>query len=70
MDTNFAGDWKDGDHDCSESVLSETGFLIVFAGCPFTLDSKLQIEIALSTTGNEYIALVTAMGRLSPPWTL
>ena len=33
----------------------------MFAGCPITWDSRLQTEIALSTTESEYIALSTAM---------
>ena len=40
--------------------------LIMFAGCPITLGSKLQTEIALSTTESEYIALSTAMREVIP----
>ena len=61
VDADFAGGWKDGDHDSPESVLSRTGFVIMYAGCPITWGSKLQTEIALSTTESEYIALSTAM---------
>ena len=38
----------------------------MFAGCPITWGSKLQTEIALSTTENEYIALSSAMREVIP----
>ena len=66
VDADFAGGWKDGDHDRPESVLSRTGYIIMFAGCPVTWASKLQTEIALSTTESEYIALSTAMREVIP----
>lgn len=66
VDADFAGGWKDGDHSSPESVLSRTGFIICFAGCPITWTSKLQTEIALSTTESEYIALSTAMRETIP----
>ena len=50
MLTGFAGEWKDGDHSSPEAVLSWTGFVIMHAGYPITWSSKLQTEIALSTT--------------------
>ena len=61
VDADFAGVWKDGNHDSPESVLSRTGFVIMYAGCPITWGSKLQTEIAMSTTESEYIALSSAM---------
>ena len=39
------------------AVLSRTGFVISYAGCPIYWASKLQTEIALSTTEAEYMAL-------------
>jgi hypothetical protein len=66
VDADFAGGWKDGDHDSPESVLSRTGYVIMFAGCPITWGSKLQTEIALSTTESEYIALSTSMREVIP----
>ena len=45
VDAEFAGGWKDGDHDFPESVLSRTGYVIMFAGCPITWGSKLQTEM-------------------------
>ena len=66
VDADFAGGWKDGDHDSPESVLSRTGYVIMYAGCPITWGSKLQTEIALSTTESEYVALSTAMREVIP----
>ena len=57
IDADFAGGWKDGNHDCPESILSKTGYAIMFAGCPISLGSKYQTELALSTKKSEYIAL-------------
>ena len=61
VDADFSGGWKDGNHDSPESVLSRTGFVIMYAECPITRGSKLQTEIALSTTESEYIVLSSAM---------
>ena len=66
VDADFAGGWKDGDHDAPESVLSRTGYVIMYAGCPITWGSRMQTEIALSTTESEYIALSTAMREVIP----
>ncbi len=49
-----------------ESVLSRTGFVIMYAGCPIYWKSKLQTEIALSTTEAEYIALSHSMRKVLP----
>ena len=38
----------------------------MYAGCPITWGSKLQTEIALSTTESKYIALSTAMREVIP----
>ena len=66
VDADFAGGWKDGDHTSPESVLSRTGYVIMYTGCPITWSSKLQTEIALNTTESEYIALSTAMREVIP----
>ena len=49
-----------------ECVLSRTGFVIMYAGCPLTWCIKLQTEIVLSTTESEYIALSQAMREIIP----
>jgi len=66
VDADFAGGWNGGDKLSPECVMSRTGFVIMFAGCPITWASKLQTEIALSTTESEYIALSTAMREVIP----
>ena len=38
----------------------------MYAGCPITWGSKLQTEIALSTTESKYIALSSAMREVIP----
>ena len=50
VDADFAGCWSYGDHTNPECVLSRTSFVIMYAGCPLTWCSKLQMEIDLSTT--------------------
>lgn len=66
VDADFAGGWSSGDHTNPECVLSRTGFVIMYAGCPITWCSKLQTEIALSTTEAEYIALSQSMREIIP----
>ena len=46
VDAYFAGGWSSGDHTNPECVLSRTGFVIMYAGCPLTWCSKLQTEIS------------------------
>ena len=59
VDTDFAGGWKEGDHDSPESVLSRTCFVIMYYGCPIHWGSRMQTEISLSNTEIEYTALST-----------
>jgi len=66
VDADFAGGWTGGDSTNPETVLSRTGFVISYAGCPIYWQSKLQSEIALSTTEAEYIALSMAMREVLP----
>ena len=40
---------------------SRTGFVINYGGCPVTWASKLQTEVALSTTEAEYNALSSSL---------
>ena len=66
VDADFAGGWNSSDHANPECVLSHTGFVIVYAGCPIMWQSKLQTEIALSTTEAEYIALSQSLREVLP----
>ena len=66
VDADFAGGWSQADADSAENVMSRTGFVIMYAGCPVIWMSKLQTEIALSTAEAEYIALSQAMRTVIP----
>ena len=50
--------------------MSCTGYIIRYAGCPIEWYSKLQIEISLSTSEVEYIALSQALRIVVPLMTL
>ena len=52
--------------DDPRTAKSRTGYIITYAGCPVTWASKMQTEIALSSTEAEYIALSTAMREVKP----
>ena len=41
VDANFAGAWNKADSNNPENVLSRTGFVIFYAGCPILWSSKL-----------------------------
>jgi hypothetical protein len=66
VDADFAGRWHKEYSHLRDSVLSCTGSVVTFCGCPITWASKLQSEIALSTMESEYIALSTAARDLIP----
>jgi len=66
VDADFASGWSSSDCEEPSSVYSRTGFIIMYAGCPLVWVSKLQTEVALSTTEAEYIALSHAMRELIP----
>ena len=55
VDADFAGGWDKADSRNPEAVLSRTGYVLMYAKCPVLFCSKLQTEIALSTTEDEYI---------------
>ena len=61
MDAFHTGEWKkETAADDIDTAKSRTGFVIMFGGYPHIWSSKLQTEIALSSTKAEYIALSTA----------
>jgi hypothetical protein len=43
-----------------------TGYVILYASCPVIWASKLQTEIALSTTEEEFLATSTATCKVLP----
>jgi len=61
VDADFAGGWAKADADNPDNVLSRTGFVIFYAGCPIVWASRMQTEISLSTAESEYIACSTEM---------
>ena len=66
VDASFAGDWNAVWSEEPSSVLSRTGYIVLYANCPIIWCSKLQTEIALSTTESEYIALSQALRDVIP----
>ncbi|MGH7974068.1 MAG: Ty1/Copia family ribonuclease HI [bacterium] len=66
VDADFAGLWGHEDSQDPISARSRTGYVLVFAGCPILWVSKLQTEIALSTTEAEYVALSQSMRDVLP----
>ena len=65
-DSDFAGTWNKEYANQRSTVLSRTGFFIMYAGCPIVWESKLQTEIALSTCEADYIALSQCARKLIP----
>lgn len=70
VDADFAGGWSKEDSDEPTTVMSRTGFIINYMNCPIRWVSKLQSEIALSTTEAEYIALSQSMREIIPLMTM
>jgi hypothetical protein len=66
VDTDFAGLALKEDRKDPTSVKSRTGFVINVANCPVVWKSKLQQQIATSSTHAEYIGLSTAMKEIIP----
>jgi len=61
---DFAGLWHRDFAELCDCSLSRTGNVMTYCGCPIHWASKLQSEIALSTTESEYIALSMATREL------
>jgi hypothetical protein len=66
VDANFAGAWTIDTSSNPTSVRSCSGYVITYANCPILWSSKLQSEIALSTTKAEYISLSQSLRDLIP----
>jgi hypothetical protein len=62
VDADFVGNWDRVNADVDPSTAkSRTGFVITYGGCPLSWASKLQTDVALSTTEAEYTALSTSL---------
>ena len=66
VDASFAGEWNTEWSNEPSSVMSRTGYVVLYANCPIIWCSKLQTEIALSTTESEYIALSQSLRDVIP----
>ena len=66
VDASFAGEWNTEWSGEPSSVISRTGYVVCYADCPVIWSSKLQTEIALSTTEAEYIALSQSLRDVLP----
>jgi hypothetical protein len=66
-DADFAGNWNKAfaQHDPS-TAKSRSGWVIFYARCPIIWASKLQSQVALSTTEAEYIAMSMALRDVIP----
>jgi hypothetical protein len=66
-DADFAGLWNPDLAESDRSTArSRTGYIILYGGCPIVWASKLQTEIALSSTESEYVALSQALREVIP----
>ncbi len=67
VDASHASEWssKSAEFD-PNTARSRMGYILCYAGCPMMWASKMQTEIALSSTEAEYIALSAAMREILP----
>ncbi|EJK77403.1 hypothetical protein THAOC_00765, partial [Thalassiosira oceanica] len=66
-DADFSGNWfRDQAQFDPSTSKSRSGWIIFYAGCPVTWASKLQTQVALSTTEAEYIALSQSLRDVIP----
>jgi hypothetical protein len=67
VDSSFAGNWNKEDAEWdADTARSRTGYVVMYAGFPIIWASKLQGEIALSSTKSEYLAISTVMREVLP----
>ena len=67
VDADYCGNWNRTiamEH--IDTARSRTGYVVTFGDCPVIWASRLQTEIALSTTEAEYIALSAALREVIP----
>ena len=66
-DADFAGNWsKEFAETDPSTAKSRSGWVIFYARCPIIWASKLQSQVALSTTEAEYIAMSMALRDVIP----
>jgi hypothetical protein len=67
VDADYVGNWdKETATDDIDTARSRTGYVVFYAGCPIIWKSKLQTQIALSTTEAEFMALSAALRETIP----
>jgi hypothetical protein len=67
VDASHASEWSSSSAmDDPNTARSRMGYTICYAGCPMIWASKMQTEIALTSTEAEYIALSQSMRELLP----
>jgi len=64
IDADFDSQWHQAYSHLRDHTLSQTGNVLIYCSCPISWTSKLQTEIALSTTKVEYQALSSCMRDL------
>lgn len=66
-DADFSGNWhKESAEMEASTARSRTGYVLNYGGCPLIWASRLQTEIALSSTESEYIALSQSLREVIP----
>jgi hypothetical protein len=66
-DADFAGNWcKEISENNETKAISRTGYVIKYSGCPMICASKMQTEIALSSTESEYVTLSQSLWEVLP----
>jgi len=66
-DSDFAGNWnKELAETDPSTAKSRSGWVVFYAACPIIWPSKLQSQVALSTTEAEYIAMSMARHDIIP----
>ena len=66
-DADFSGNWNKQFASVDPSTSkSRSGWVVFYAGCPVCWASKLQSQVALSTTEAEYIAMSQALRDVIP----
>ena len=66
-DADFSGNWNKEFAPVDPSTAkSRSGWIVFYAGCPVCWASKLQTQVALSTTEAEYIAMSMALRDVIP----
>jgi hypothetical protein len=66
-DADFSGNWNPNiaEYD-NTTARSRSGYFIMYAGCPIVWASRLQTEIALSSTESEYVSLSQSLREVLP----